>query len=199
MGVGSAAACCVVGGVSLTSSRAESAPVRPPGGQDQTRFLAACLRCDRCRSVCPQGCIGIATLEDGFLAARTPKMDFRRGACDFCNRCVDVCPTGALSVIDPECGKLGVAVVSPERCVAWKNPGSCIRCEEACEYGAVSIRDGVPVVDARRCNGCGACEYWCPALVFTSTRGGVGRGIAVTTIAAYEVEKQEADDKEVAS
>ncbi len=37
--------------------------------------------------------------------------------------------------------------------------GTCVR---ACRYGAISIVDGVAVVDYRKCEGCGACVRVCP-------------------------------------
>ena len=30
-------------------------PMRPPGAQDEARLWGACIKCDRCRSVCPEG------------------------------------------------------------------------------------------------------------------------------------------------
>ena len=50
--------------------------LRPPGGQNEEHFLATCIKCDRCRSVCPRGAILVANLEDGLINARTPRMDF---------------------------------------------------------------------------------------------------------------------------
>ena len=50
--------------------------LRPPGGQDENRLLGACVRCGRCRSVCPAQCIAVAHVEDGLVNARTPKLDF---------------------------------------------------------------------------------------------------------------------------
>ena len=44
-------------------SRALGSPsdlLRPPGGQDETAFVAKCLKCDRCQSVCEPDCIGLA-------------------------------------------------------------------------------------------------------------------------------------------
>ena len=48
--------------------------LRPPGGQDEANFIAKCLKCDRCRSVCHTSVIGPANLADGLLDARTPVM-----------------------------------------------------------------------------------------------------------------------------
>lgn len=177
-GAACTAALCAVGGLTYVIKTGDGL-LRPPGGQDEGAFASLCVKCDRCRSVCPQDCVGVAGIEDGLLAARTPVMDFHRGLCDFCDRCRDVCPTGAIAPFDKTTQKIGIAVVRTDRCVAWKNPGTCVRCEEACEYDAVRIVDGIPVVDEDRCNGCGACEYACPALVYTSLSDGSDRGIVV--------------------
>lgn len=160
--------------------------VRPPGGSDENAFAGACLKCDRCRSVCPEGAISLSSLEDGLVSARLPKMDYHKGYCDFCNRCVDVCPTGALRAIDPSYEKLGVAIVQQDRCVAWRTSGGCVKCIEACPYEAISLSSDHPVVDAAACNGCGICEYVCPALVLTSFSGGTRRGIVVVSQGEYE-------------
>ena len=37
--------------------------------------------------------------------------------------------------------------------------GSCL---SACPYGAISIQNGVALVDIAKCGGCGACTYACP-------------------------------------
>lgn len=180
-GAASAAVMCGVGGVSVAFAGNENL-LRPPGGQTESHFIGECIKCDRCRSVCPEHCIGLAGIEDGLLKARSPKMDFHRGSCTFCDRCIQVCPTGALGEFDESHEKIGVAVLNTSRCVAWKNPGSCIKCEQACEYDAVEIVDGVPQVHEDRCNGCGACEYKCPALVLLSLSEGEDRGIVVRKV-----------------
>jgi len=185
VGAGATVVLCSIGGVAYASPGPVGL-IRPVGGQDESSFLATCLRCDRCQSVCPTDCIGVAHLEDGVIQMRTPKMDYHEGYCVFCNRCADVCTTGALHAIDPAVDKIGVAVVQPSQCVAWKNPGSCSKCEEACTYDAVHIEDSVPVVQADKCNGCGQCEYVCPALVYTSTSTTSERGIVVRTVEDYE-------------
>lgn len=179
-----AAALFAIGGTAYASGSGEGTVVRPPGGQDVDRFLSLCLRCDRCRSVCPQGSISIAAFEDGFEGMRTPKMDFKKGICDFCGKCVAACPTRALRDFDPDSQKLGQARVVEESCVAWKSPGSCSKCKDACLYGAVSTQGGVPVVDTSKCNGCGRCENACPALALTSSKSVEKRGIVVEPASA---------------
>ena len=85
---GAAAAFAAFGGaVKAADGASETALVRPPGAQDELRLLASCVKCDRCRSVCHTGVIGVAEVGDGFLRARTPKLNCHRGSCDFCGDC----------------------------------------------------------------------------------------------------------------
>jgi ferredoxin-type protein NapG len=53
--------------------------LRPPGGQDEEHLLATCIKCSRCRSVCPLDAISVSGIEDGIINARTPRMDYRKG------------------------------------------------------------------------------------------------------------------------
>lgn len=155
--------------------------LRPPGGQDEADFTARCLKCDRCRSICPTSAIGVAHVEDGITAVRTPVMKFRLGHCTFCNKCVEVCPTQALKPFDIKTVKIGLATVT-DRCIAW-NAGGCAVCHKACTYGAITLdRQNRPVVDLAKCNGCGLCEKICPALALKSYGGGTTRGIEVRPI-----------------
>ena len=173
-----AAASFAVGGAA-TALDGGAIPLRPPGARKEDRFRALCLKCDRCRSVCPQGCIRTGLLEDGLLNWRTPVMDFHRGLCDFCGRCEDVCPTEAIVDVDAAANRIGTAVIDEERCIAWIQ-GSCRVCVDACPYDALSTdASGRPVVNAARCNGCGVCEYRCPSNTYRSFAGGTQRGINV--------------------
>lgn len=145
--------------------------------------MARCLRCDRCRSICPTAVIGTAHLSESILAARTPVMKFHLGYCNFCRKCVDVCPTQALQPFDIQTVKIGLAVVQKDICIAWDSRG-CTVCLDACSYQAIRLdSQGHPTVDPHKCNGCGVCEKVCPALIMRAYIGGNVRGIAVTPIA----------------
>ena len=75
--LGCAGAVVLLGLGGLTRYALGDTPLlRPPGGQDEEHFIATCIKCDRCRSVCPRSAILPATVEDGFVNARTPRMDY---------------------------------------------------------------------------------------------------------------------------
>lgn len=178
------AACAAVGGVGVAFA-GDGHLLRPPGGQDEAALHAACLKCDRCRSVCPTGAVSVASVGDGFLQARTPKLNFHRGYCDFCGKCQEVCATGALGAFDPYAQKIGVAVVQRDRCLAFSQ--GCETCKGSCAFDALSFDESRhPVVNAQLCNGCGACECACTALVYGAFAGGSRRGIVVVGVATYE-------------
>lgn len=160
--------------------------LRPPGGQNENDFIAKCIRCDRCRSVCHTSAIGIAALEEGWLNARTPLMKFHIGSCDFCHKCVDVCPTGALQPFDLLHVKIGKAVLT-DVCIAL-NFGACTLCHGACPYEAITLDEQKrPMIDEDKCNGCGVCETICPALILRSYVGGKVRGVEIKPISFKEV------------
>ena len=164
----------------------QQVPMRPPGAQDEARLWGACIKCDRCRSVCPEGVIDVAHLEDGLVNARTPVMDFKKGYCTFCDgayKCAEVCPTEAIRFgFDPACDKIGMAVVDSEECLLYRSgSGRCSKeCIDACAYEALSIDDsGHLRVDVDACNGCGACEHACPSSSYGSYTGSSRRGINI--------------------
>lgn len=153
--------------------------LRPPGGQEQRWFESLCLRCDKCVEICPTSVVALARLEDGILQARTPIMNFHLGYCTFCNKCVDVCPTEALKPKDPGAYKIGVARVDMDNCIAWQW-GGCTACKTSCKYNAIRFdSSNRPVIDEDKCNGCGQCEYVCPAAKLRSLKVGQSRGIII--------------------
>jgi ferredoxin-type protein NapG len=167
-------------GLGTAGETLRGAPLlRPPGGQDAEDFRARCLKCGRCRGICPPSVIGAATLADSLVDARTPTMKFRVGSCDFCGKCVEVCPTRALRPFVLENVKIGLATVQKHICIAWSR-GGCTLCRNSCPYGAISVDNQTrPEVDPEKCKGCGSCEHVCPALALRSYIGGSTRGIKI--------------------
>ena len=165
-----AAALLAVGGVTKYAFGSELV-LRPPGGQNEDHFIATCIKCDRCRSACPLNCISVANMNDGLLNARTPKLDFHKGYCDFCDGdflCAANCPTGALGAVgsfDPKTEWIAPAILDTGLCIAYQpEGGGCRRCIDGCPFGAITADAyNRPVVDVKKCNGCGYCEYICPS------------------------------------
>ena len=190
----------VIGGVALAAGvalggaarpfAASADVLRPPGALPEEEFMARCNRCERCISVCPEDVLRPMGIEEGVVQVKTPTLDYRSDFCTFCDLCREVCPVAAIGPVDPyvpEDGRIGVAVVHEDLCLAFLEAGSCGICIDTCEdYEALSFDAARrPVVDAAKCNGCGECEKICPANILTSFGGGQVRGIQVVTGRAF--------------
>jgi len=170
---------------------ADSKLIRPPGALDERHFLERCIRCGACMKVCPNNALHPTFMEGGLEAMWTPIVVPRVGYCEpNCVLCSTVCPTGAIWELtlaeklgktgNPEAPtpvKIGTAFYDQGRCLPWAMATDCIVCEEWCPTSpkAIYLVDAEvvdaesntktvrrPHVDAKRCIGCGACEYACP-------------------------------------
>ena len=104
-----------------------------------------------------------------------PELDFDKhdGAyCEqYCNACLQVCPTGAIQSLSMERKqqqRIATASIIREACLAWEDRLECVACDEFCGYNAIEMRtgrDGIPkpIVNQKKCRGCGACRNICPA------------------------------------
>lgn len=159
--------------------------LRPPGAVAEDEFIARCIRCQRCVTTCPTQVLEPMGIEEGIIHIKTPKLNFSSNLCTFCDECRQVCPTRAIGVVDPSApllGRIGVAVVQEDRCLALLESGSCGVCVDACPYEALSFdSERRPVVESTLCNGCGECVHICPANILRSFGGGTLRGIEVVT------------------
>jgi polyferredoxin len=154
--------------------------VRPPGGDEEDKFLAECVRCGQCMKVCITGGLQPVLLEAGLEAMWTPKLVPRVGYCEYnCTLCGRVCPTGALPILTEQEKHetvIGTAFFDRNRCIPWAENRNCAVCEECCPTPTKSIElrdtglvDDVTGEPLRRpyvlpevCTGCGLCEYKCP-------------------------------------
>lgn len=135
--------------------------LRPPWSA--AAFATLCDGCGRCVPVCPSGILIAAERAQ-------PIVDFRRGTCTFCAACVEACPTGALKRHETD----GTAR-PPWRVTAGISTNclsvhgiTCRLCETHCEPGAIRFKlatggRALPIIEADRCTGCGACVTPCPA------------------------------------
>jgi MauM/NapG family ferredoxin protein len=146
--------------------------IRPPGAVPENLFLNRCIRCGLCMEVCPTNMLQPAGIGYGFSGMFSSLAVPRRGPCEpSCNGCGRVCPTEAIRPLPLEekmWAKMGTAVLSRRKCLAWEFDRRCLICDEACPYDAIRLRRvpdrvvHVPFVLEERCTGCGFCEHACP-------------------------------------
>jgi polyferredoxin len=155
--------------------------LRPPGVEDESAFLARCLRCSQCMKVCPTSGLQPVLLQAGLEGLWTPTLAPRLGYCDYgCNACGQVCPSNAIPSLDLARKReavIGLAIIDRDRCWPWAQGVPCIVCEEMCPTPEKAVRleivettdsRGEPVTVQRPyvledlCIGCGICEYQCP-------------------------------------
>ncbi|AFI04438.1 ferredoxin-type protein NapG [Helicobacter cetorum] len=154
--------------------------LRPPGAEDEKRFLSACVRCGLCVKACPYDTLKLASLLD--LANNgTPYFEARNIPCYLCSDlpCIRACPTDALlkSHLEPNKGirsvQMGIAIVDSLSCVAFWGI-QCDVCYRACplidealvlekKHNERTNRHALllPVVKNDKCVGCGLCERAC--------------------------------------
>jgi ferredoxin-type protein NapF len=146
----------------------QQAPQRPPWSLAESAFLDTCTGCGDCIAACPEGIL----VAD---ARAMPMVDFSRGqtesggACTFCGRCGDACTTGTLLTAEArrETTAWRFVAVIGDACLT-RQAIMCQSCKDACGDGAIrftyqSGRVAAPVIDPKKCTGCGACQAPCPA------------------------------------
>ncbi len=154
--------------------------LRPPGSRKEDEFVARCIRCGKCITICPTNGLQPSLFESGVTGIWTPHLVPRIGSCQYnCNFCGMVCPTSAIMSLTLEQKrnvKIGTAVINRDLCLWWRGKSKCQICEEFCPYpdkaikivtetkiinGKKVTRKG-PIVKEELCVGCGICENLCP-------------------------------------
>ena len=142
------------------------AEIRPPWALPEASFTDLCTRCNDCLGTCPERII--ISGDGGF-----PAIDFKLGECTFCGDCVTACKPLALLRTDNQAAWTHKAFIAacclPERGV------ECRTCGDFCLANAIrfSPRLGgspIPVIDAEKCTGCGACLAPCPVSAISIIR-----------------------------
>ncbi len=141
-------------------------PLRPPGALPERQFPATCIRCGKCAQTCPYGAIRMAGLLDGLTVMGTPVIRPRETPCYLCMKCPRVCPSGALkrSLSKKEDARMGLAAINQKTCLAWQGT-LCRSCYDDCPLFNEALTmdaDLRPVVNRKKCAGCGVCENVCP-------------------------------------
>lgn len=149
---------------------------KPAGALSLKNFETHCTACQLCVSACNNNVLRPSTKLENLLQ---PEMSFEEGYCrPECVKCSEVCPTGAIHLITPaekSSIKIGKAVYIKDNCVVKTDRVECGNCARHCPVGAINMFASdefegrkIPVVNAERCIGCGACENLCPARPFSA-------------------------------
>ena len=153
-------------------------PILPPGSLSARNFAQHCTACQLCVSVCPNQ---VLRPSGNLLTLMQPEMSYERGYCrPECAKCAEVCPTDAIhltSLADKSAIQIGHAVWIKENCVPLTDGVECGNCARHCPTGAIQMvvsdpdmadSPKIPVVNAEKCIGCGACENLCPSRPFSA-------------------------------
>ena len=150
----------------------------PPGAQSALHFAQHCTACQLCVSVCPNQVLRPSASLDRLMQ---PEMSYERGYCrPECARCAEVCPNDAIHLTDlaeKASTKIGTAVWIRTNCITITDGKQCDNCARHCPTDAIQmVKDlqgfedspKIPVINAERCIGCGACEALCPARPYSA-------------------------------
>ena len=133
--------------------------------------VAASLVSDGYKS-CKNACLGLGTCVRA-CAFGAIHIDEHRGIavidedkCTACGMCTQACPKGVLS-LHPASEPVRVMCRAAEEgyLVSDNCDRGCIGCERcmnACKFGAITMKNHLPVIDLEKCRGCMMCAESCP-------------------------------------
>ena len=124
----------------------------------------ACLGLGTCERACPFGAIHVDPVK------KIAVVDKEK--CQGCKKCVAACPQHVLSM-QPDNRVAEIKCHNPEKGNALKEKcdKACVGCEacvKSCNFGALTMENGVPKFDYEKCVGCMACADACPTGALTA-------------------------------
>ena len=129
--------------------------VMVPGRGDKS-CTYGCLGLGSCVAACQFGALSI---QDGIAVVDKEK-------CVACGKCVDTCPNSVIS-LEPYDTKYQVQCNSHDKgkdvmSVCKSGCIGCGLCVKQCEFGAVTLKNNLAVIDPEKCQNCGKCAEKCP-------------------------------------
>ncbi|MDD4316185.1 MAG: RnfABCDGE type electron transport complex subunit B [Clostridia bacterium] len=124
------------------------------------------------RKACPTGCIGAGKCVDvcPYHAIDIPGNGvavITQSKCTQCGTCIIACPKSLMKRISAK-AKVYIACSNHEKGKEVRNICSvgcigCGLCAKVCEYGAITMKDDLPVFDYDKCTNCRKCVAKCPS------------------------------------
>lgn len=116
-----------------------------------------CVGFGDCVKVCQYGAISVC---DG-VAVVNPQL------CVSCKACISACPKGIIKLMPINESKASVLCSNHDKGAQTRKKCDagcigCMKCVKACEFGAVSVENGLASVDISKCTACGKCVEGCP-------------------------------------
>ncbi len=120
---------------------------------------------------CVYGCLGfgdcVATCEFGAMEIKDGIVHINPDRCTACGCCVKACPKSLLSLMPKYTSLYRVACSNTDaggrvRKVCDIGCIGCRKCQKACNYSAITMKESLAVIDAEKCVHCGACIGECP-------------------------------------
>ncbi len=150
-----------------------AAAFRPPWALPEGEFESLCdPECDACVTACEEN---ILVLNED----RHARVNFTLGECTFCGACQEACPSGAISKKNQgvEDAFSHIAEVT-QACLGLRGI-DCRACDDACEPRAIRFKPrlggkSLPMINAEKCTGCGACFGVCPEGAIDLSQGEFG-------------------------
>ena len=118
----------------------------------------ACLGLGTCVRACPFGAIHIEPHKG--IAEIDPEK------CQSCGKCVEVCPKHVIEMqpasqlVRVMCRAAEKGILVSDNCRVGCN--GCERCYQACKFGAIEMKNHLPLIHPEKCTGCMMCAEACP-------------------------------------
>ena len=118
----------------------------------------ACLGLGTCVRACPFDAIHVDPVK-GIAVVDREK-------CQSCGKCVNVCPKHLISLqpmnkpVRLLCSAADKGMLVSDNCRVGCI--GCERCLHACKFGAITMKNHLPIIDMDKCRGCMMCAEACP-------------------------------------
>lgn len=118
----------------------------------------ACLGLGTCVRACPFDAIQVDQVK-GYAVVDHEK-------CQSCGKCVEICPKNVIQMqpanlpVRLMCSAADKGILVSDNCRVGCN--GCERCYHACKFGAIEMKNHLPIIDPDKCTGCMMCAEACP-------------------------------------